>query len=683
MTGHVSAAELIERGVDAKKAAGLADELNGILASSTPSEAWQQIAQSCFRTDDSFELHRFLYQAASASSRASHDPLPAWFPQVDARQSCNIGRMMTELGIDSVADLHEWSTQHRKAFWGWLIDKLGIHFLEPFRDIADLTGGAEWPCWFPGARMNIVDSCFRGNSDATAIVCEREGGSLESVSLAELEALTNRVANGLREHEIVPGDAVAVDMPMTVESVAVFLGIIRAGCVAVSIADSLASAQVAARLRLSNAKMVITQDSIRRAGKILPLYEKVVAADAPRTVVFPAREEVACELRSGDLGSEKFLSDFDQFESEPCEPHSHSSILFSSGTSGDPKTIPWTHTTPIKCAGDGYLYHDIQPGDRVAWPTNLGWMMGPWLVYAGLINRATIALFDGAPTGKEFGRFLQAADVNILGVIPSLVKTWRSSRCMENLNWERIKLFSSTGECSNPEDMFYLMWLASFKPIIEYCGGTEIGGGYIASTLLQPNVPSVFTTPALGLGMVLLDDEGEDSDQGDVFLEPPSLGLSTELLHQDHHAAFYAGTPSGRNGQIRRRHGDHFERLPGGQFRALGRVDDTMNLGGIKVSSAEIERVLNQVQGVDETVAVAISPEGGGPSLLWVFVVLSDRAALEREALQKLLQQAIRAELNPLFKIHDVEIVDTLPRTASNKVMRRLLRQQVLQTKST
>jgi acetyl-CoA synthetase len=597
-------------------------------------------------------------------------------------QSCNIGRMMLELGIHSVAKLHEWSTQHREEFWGRLIEKLGIHFLEPCREIADLSGGTEWPRWFPGARLNIVDSCFRGKSDATAILYQREGSSLESVSLAELESLTNRVAHGLREHDIAPGDAVAIDMPMTVESVAVFLGIIRAGCVAVSIADSLASAQIAARLQLSNAKMVVTQDAIRRAGKILPLYEKVIAADAPRTVVFPQGDSVSCELRSGDLSSDQFLSNIERFESVPRDPHAHSSILFSSGTSEDPKTIPWTHTTPIKCASDGYLYHDIQPGDRVTWPTNLGWMMGPWLVFAGLINRATIALFDGAPTGKEFGRFIQAADVNILGVIPSLVKTWRSSRCMEDLNWQRIKLFSSTGECSNPEDMFYLMWLAGYKPIVEYCGGTEIGGGYIASTMVEPNVPSVFTTPALGLGMVLLDEKGQESDQGEVFIEPPSLGLSTELLHQDHHAAFYAGTPSGSKGELRRRHGDHFERLAGGQFRALGRVDDTMNLGGIKVSSAEIERVLNRVRGVDETAAVAISPEGGGPSLLWVFVVLSDKAKFEGEALSKLLQQAIRAELNPLFKIHEIEIVDMLPRTASNKVMRRLLRQQALQTRA-
>ena len=83
-----------------------------------------------------------------------------------------------------------------------------------------------------------------------------------------------------------------------------------------------------------------------------------------------------------------------------ADPHEPTNILFSSGTTGEPKAIPWTHVTPIKCAVDGLLHQDIHDDDRVAWPTNLGWMMGPWLIYASLVNRATIALYGGAPTGR-------------------------------------------------------------------------------------------------------------------------------------------------------------------------------------------------------------------------------------------------------------------------------------------
>jgi acetyl-CoA synthetase len=118
-----------------------------------------------------------------------------------------------------------------------------------------------------------------------------------------------------------------------------------------------------------------------------------------------------------------------------------------------------------------------------------------------------------------------------------------------------------------------------------------------------------------------------------------------------------------------RRHGDQLERLPGGFYRIHGRVDDTMNLGGIKVSSAEIERVLNGVDGVRETAAVAVSR----PLKLVVFAVPRP-GGRDHDALKTAMQQAIKDHLNPLFRIHDLVLVDALPRTASNKVMRRVLR---------
>ena len=98
-------------------------------------------------------------------------------------------------------------------------------------------------------------------------------------------------------------------------------------------------------------------------------------------------------------------------------------ILFSSGTTGEPKAIPWTQTTPIKCAADAHFHQDVQPGDVLVWPTNLGWMMGPWLIFASLINRATMgALSTARRRAATFGRFVQDAEATMLGVVPSLVQ---------------------------------------------------------------------------------------------------------------------------------------------------------------------------------------------------------------------------------------------------------------------
>ena len=350
---------------------------------------------------------------------------------------------------------------------------------------------------------------------------------------------------------------------------------------------------------------------------------------------------------------------------------------------------------------DAFFHHDIKEEDVVAWPTNLGWMMGPWLIFASLINNATMALYYGAPTGEEFGRFVQNAQVTMLGVVPSMVKQWKTTDCLEGIDWSSIRNFSSTGESSNADDMFWLMAQAGYKPVIEYCGGTEIGGGYLTATMVQPAAPSFFTTPAIGLDFAILDESENQCSQGELYVMPPSLGLSNSLLNKNHEEEYYKGTPSIKkeyngglgtslleqakqfSGNIAlRRHGDEIEMTSNGFFRTHGRVDDTMNLGGIKVSSIEIERVLNMVDGVKETAAIAISPEKGGPSELVIYAVLTDNNN-NVESLLSEFQLVIKKKLNPLFKVKQVEVTDMLPRTASNKVMRRTLRKEFLEKRNT
>ena len=411
-----------------------------------------------------------------------------------------------------------------------------------------------------------------------------------------------------------------------------------------------------------------------RLGKKLPLYEKVVAAQAPQAVVLPGGRSLECSLRDGDVSWDDFLPSEADFTTVACSPAALNAILFSSGTTGKPKSILWDHTSPIKGVVDGHLHQDIHPGDVICWPTNLGWMMGPWLVYAALMNRATIALYYGAPTVREFGQFVQDGGVTMLGLVPSIVSAWKSSGCIAGLDWSRIRAFSSTGECSNPSDMLFLMSLAGYRPVIEYCGGTEIGGGYVTGTMVQPSAPSAFSTVALGIEMILLDEDGRLAEQGEGFLVPPSMGLSQGLLHRDHHEVYYAETPPGPDGKTLRRHGDRIQRFANGYFRVHGRMDDTMNLGGIKVSSLQLEEAVSCVGGVRETAAIAVCPPGGGPSRLIIYAVGDGKTSASADELKSPMQQAIRTRLNPLFKLHDVVLVDALPRTASNKVMRRTLR---------
>ncbi len=687
MDKKITTEQLIKAGLENRTAKNIVERVNKFLT--LPAlEAWENIQELILTPAFPFLLHKLLYKIVFSDYNLKSGPAPAWIPNKEYIKNTNIGLLMSELKINTYKEFHDWSCNNRTHFWKLIVKKLGIVFKKEYKELIDLSGGIESSLWFKGGSLNISDSCLDNSEKTPAIIYQQEDGSLKTMSHAELISLSNRVANGITNAGLKPGDAIAIDMPMTVESVAIYLAIIKAGCVVISIADSFAPEEIKKRLELGGAKAIFTQEYIIRAGKKLPLYEKVLKADAPKAIVLNSKH---IKLRVKDCKWADFLSEDNTFTSVSCSPSSFINILFSSGTTGEPKAIPWTHSTPVKCAMDGYMHHNIRKGDIVAWPSNLGWMMGPWLIFAGLINRATIALYVGSPTSREFCRFVQDTRVTMLGVVPSLVRAWRNNESIKRLDWSCIKAFSSTGECSNSEDMLFLMSRAGYKPVIEYCGGTEIGGGHITGTVVLPSAPGTFSTPALGLDFVVLDEDGSKTDNGEIFLIPPSIGLSVELLNKDHHKIYFEGTPhhpdksyiqlsfGGKKYPLKlRRHGDQVEKLGGGYFRMHGRIDDTMNLGGIKVSSIEIEQLINTLDGIRETAAIAVPSPGGGLKRLVIYAVLLVHKRLEKNELKATFQAMIKQHLNPLFKIYDTIIIKFLPRTASNKIMRRILKNKYI-----
>jgi acetyl-CoA synthetase len=608
-----------------------------------------------------------------------------WYPPSEVMASLQISVLMKEQDAHTFEQIHKWSVAHPDAFWERTVAALGITLDKPYTTMLDASDGVSRARWLVGARMNIAKSCFKEPRDRPAVITRRHDGRMEWITLDQLERMSNRVANGLKNAGVQKGDAVALDMAMTAEAVALYLGIVKMGGAAVSIPESFASEEIEKRLRIANTKAVFTQDVLVRGGKSLPIYEKVCKARAPQTIVFGSR---STPLRSGDLNWYDFLADDDAFQAESCAPQDTVNILFSSGTTGEPKAIAWDHTTPIKCASDALYHHDIKMGHVVCWPTSMGWMMGPWLIFASLLNNATIALYEGAPVERGFCEFVQDAKVNMLGIVPSIVKGWRQTGCADGLNWANISTFSSSGEASNARDYSWLMQLNQpagiTKPVIEYCGGTELGGGYLTNNLLTTNRPSEFNGKTMGIDFVVLNDAGDvckPGETGELFIIPPSIGMSTRLLNSDNDKVYYSGCPQWE-GKTLRRHGDQITLTQDGRYRSNGRADNTMNLGGIKVGSVEIENVVNSVAGVTDTAAIGIPPADGGPDRLIIFAV-ADKA-IGREEIKAGMKKAIKERLNPLFHLHDVMFVDVLPRTASNKVMHRTLREQYysLETRS-
>ncbi len=630
---------------------------------------WQhQVAQQ--RERWSFAEAQQQYQNTYA------DDFPvAWQPDDATLSDTNIMRTAKAVGQTSYPDFYRWSVEHKAEFWEVVIRQLGVSFQRDYTHVLDETSSAENPHWLPGAQLNIAESCLQAPADKLALVVSDEHEQEQHWTYGELSALTQRVASGLTRLGRVPGDRILLYMPLSAEAVAAYLGIIRAGMVAVLVADSFSVSELTRRAEMSDAQLMITVDAYQYGGKPLRIYDKVQAAQVPRAVVVAAP---ATSLREGDVYWNDFLGDTTG-DFHRAEPYDMVSILFSSGTTREPKAIPWNHLTPIKCATDAYFHQDIRSTDVVTWTTGMGWMMGPWTIFAALMNRATLTLFVGSAASDAFGQFMQTVGVTVLGTIPSLVRVWRSTGVMEKYRWP-VRVLSSTGEPSGAEDYLYLMWLTGFRaPVVEYCGGTEIGGGYLTGSVVQPASPATFTTPTLGTELRFRDEaSGELSAEhaGEVFIVPPAMGLSQHLLNRDHHQEYYAGMPTTEDGRPLRKHGDNY--LIVGRvgdttfYRSRGRTDDTMNLGGIKVSAVEIEKLLNQHPAVQETAAIAASPPEGGPEQLVVHYVAAEQ--VDTAQLKGELQKLISSQLNPLFRIQRLVVQPSLPRTASNKLMRRALR---------
>ncbi|GMY16103.1 putative acyl-activating enzyme 18, peroxisomal [Fagus crenata] len=553
---------------------------------SEPREVWREI---------------LVYYSVYANwDLSTNGPPLYWFPSLYQSKHTNLGRLMEKYGskllgtsykdpITSFSLFQKFSVQHPEAYWSIVLRELSVSFHEAPKYILDTTdklkhGGT----WFPGSVLNIAECCLL----RLAIVWRDEGcddSNINHVTLKEFRERVMSVANAL-DAIFSKGDAIAIDMPMTVNAVIIYLAIILAGFVVVSIADSFAAKEIAIRWRVSKAKGIFTQDFILRGGRKFPLYSRVVEAATCKAIVLPViGNDVGIQLREQDLSWNDFLSSANHHLRsnhyipiyQPVE--SVTNILFSSGTTGEPKAIPWTQLSPIRCAADSWAHMDTQIGEVVCWPTNLGWVMGPILL--------SLALYHGSPLGRSFGKFVQDAGVTILGTVPSLVKAWKSTQCMKGLDWTRIKSFASTEEASNVDDDVWLSSKAYYKPIIECCGGTELASSYIQGCPVQPQAFGAFSTASMTTGFVILDEHGipyhDQACVGEVGLFPLYMGATDRLLDADHEEVYFNGMPMYKGIHLRR-HGDIIKRTFGGYFIVQGRADDTMNLGGIKLPDSPI-----------------------------------------------------------------------------------------------
>jgi acetyl-CoA synthetase len=352
-------------------------------------------------------------------------------------------------------------------------------------------------------------------------------------------------------------------------------------------------------------------------------------------------------------------------------------ILYTSGTTGKPKGIAHTHCGfPIKAAQDMAFGTDVGRGTRISWVTDIGWMMGPWLIYGALINGATICIYDGAPDYPNADRmweFCAKHKVEILGISPTLVRALatKGDDLPKKHDLSSLRAFASTGEPWNPAPWWWLFEKVgnSKLPIINYSGGTEISGGILMGNPLLPIKPCSFPAPCPGIDVAILDENGaqvEKGKVGELCIKKPWIGMARGFWQEPQR---YLETYWSRFDKIWV-HGDWAMQDEDGHFYILGRSDDTLKVAGKRVGPAEVESLLVAHPSVSEAAVIGVPDEIKGTAMV-AFCVLH---GAETESLVDELKQLVAKDMGKPLAPSKIHFVSALPKTRNAKVMRRVIR---------
>ena len=615
----------------------------------------------------------------------------AWSPSPEHVAQTRLARFWRERGLDGYAALQEWALDDVGRFWGAVLDDLGVVFRRPYDRVIDTAGGIERPRWCLGAEMNVVESCldkWEGTEawDRDAVRYESEEGETRVLSYRQLAEEVEACAAGLRAHGLGAGDAVGLYLPMTPEIVVAFLAVARIGGVILPLFSGYGAEAVATRLRDGGARALVVADGAPRRGRPVPMKATADAAlaDVPgvETVFVVDRLGLDVPMHARDVRWSDLMDAGQSGDghAEVVGADDPVLLIYTSGTTGTPKGAVHTHCGfPVKAAQDMAHPMDVGAGDVVWWMSDMGWMMGPWLVFGTLLNGATMVLYDGAPDVPDVGRTWAVCErhgVTLLGLSPTLVRALmpHGAEPVRRHDLSALRAVGSTGSPWDPESWRWLFEtvLDGSKPILNYSGGTEISGGIVCGNHVEPLKPTGFPGPVLGMHADVVDENGRSvrGEVGELAVRQPWIGM-TRGFWGDADGARYHATYWGHTAGVWV-HGDFAVVDDDGQWFLLGRSDDTIKVAGKRLGPAEVEGALNAAPEVFESAAVGVPDDVKGQAVV-AFVVLAVGAEPSEDLRQSLIGRVAEA-LGKALRPGAVFFVDALPKTRNAKVMRRVIR---------
>jgi len=589
--------------------------------------------------------------------------------------------------------LYDRSIGEMEWFWKAALEEMGIEWASPYTRVLDLSKGIQWPQWFVGGRLNLVHNCvdkYRTGPRAAhlAIRWEGEDGTQRSLTYRQLDTEVCRAAAILGRLGVRRGDRVAVFLPMLPEVAIITLACSKLGATYTPIFSGFGAEAVAARVQDCEATLLVTADGFTRRGGLVKMKQVAdeAAARCPTIKHLLVVRRTGCSV-SWQAGRDVWWHDAMPGEGEGPATEVRTEvmaadepfmIIYTSGTTGRPKGTVHVHSGfPFKAAQDLAFHFDLQSDDTLFWFTDMGWMMGPWEIMGALTLGATCLLYEGVPDWPHPGRLWEVVArhrVTILGLSPTAVRALmrHGDAPVHQHDLSSLRVLGSTGEPWTPDAyLWYFQHVGQGRcPIINYSGGTEVSGGIVGGTVLQPCKPCAFTGPCLGMAAEIFDADGKPvrGKVGELVVTKPWPGMTHGFWRDPQR---YLETYWSRWPQVWV-HGDWAATDGDGFWYILGRSDDTIKVAGKRLGPAEVEAILTGHPAVSEAAAIGVPHPVKGEALV-CFVVLR-HGWTPSEALSSELAGRVGEQLGKPLRPAAVHVVPELPKTRNAKILRRVIR---------
>ena len=548
--------------------------------------------------------------------------------------------------------------------------------------------------WFEDGQLNVSYNCIdrhlAKNGKKTAIFWEGdEPSDTQTISYQELHYEVCKLANGLKKLGVKKGDCVAIYMPMVPQAAYAMLACARIGAIHSVIFGGFSPNAIADRINNSDAKVVITCDEGRRAGRSVPLKANVDEAIANGAC--PSITAVLTHKLTG--GDVTWNADVDVWWSEltedcsaQCEPEVMDAedplfILYTSGSTGQPKGVVHSSGGYALYTAMTFKYGFDYRDDDVYWCTaDVGWITGhSYMTYGPLMNGATQVFFEGVPTYPDVRRIAQIVEkykVNSLYTAPTAIRALMAhgTKPVEGCDLSSLRILGSVGEPINPEawEWYYNVVGQARCPIVDTWWQTETGGMMIAPLpTVTPNKPGSASRPLFGVQPALFDADGNELEgvaEGNLVIKDswPSQARTVYGDHKRFIETYFSAYP---NVYFT---GDGCRRDEDGYYWITGRVDDVLNVSGHRLGTAEIESALVAHPAIAEAAVVGYPHDIKGQGI-YVYVTPLEGVVVT-DALTAELRTWVRKELSPIASPDMIQWTKGLPKTRSGKIMRRILR---------